>query len=111
MTPVIGIGTDLHGADYTKAAKRALADALWHNSLSVAPAFGFERDAMQVEVRIGVAKPEAVDCDAVAEVLPYGSRVVRAERGGLDVPHPAGGHTVIANAIVAVYLDFPETDQ
>ena len=28
----IGMGTDIRGADYTKAAVRALKDALWHNS-------------------------------------------------------------------------------
>ena len=33
-----GMGTDLQGADYTKAAVRALKDALWHNSLTMAPA-------------------------------------------------------------------------
>ena len=32
----IGMGTDIRGADYTKAAVRALRDALWHNSLNVA---------------------------------------------------------------------------
>ena len=34
----IGMGTDIRGRDYTKAAVRALRDALWHNSLSVANA-------------------------------------------------------------------------
>ena len=34
----IGMGTDIRGADYTKAAVRALRDALWHNSLTVATA-------------------------------------------------------------------------
>lgn len=110
MALEIGMGTDLHGQDYTKAARRALADALWHNSLSVAPAFGFSRDRMHVEVTIGVARPDAVDCDEVGQVLPYGTRLVRAVTGGLDVPHPSGGCTVIANAIVAVYLDFPGED-
>ena len=28
----IGMGTDIRGGDYTKAAVRALRDALWHNS-------------------------------------------------------------------------------
>ena len=32
----IGMGTDIRGGDYTKAAVRALRDALWHNSLTVA---------------------------------------------------------------------------
>ena len=38
MVLQIGMGTDIRGADYTKAAVRALRDALWHNSLSVADA-------------------------------------------------------------------------
>ena len=38
MVLQIGMGTDIRGADYTKAAVRALRDALWHNSLSVANA-------------------------------------------------------------------------
>ena len=36
----IGMGTDIRGADYTKAAVRALRDALWHNSLNVADELG-----------------------------------------------------------------------
>src|ERR1041384_6105819 len=40
MVLEIGMGTDIRGADPTKAACRALRDALWHNSLSIAPALG-----------------------------------------------------------------------
>ena len=54
----IGMGTDIRGAEPTKAAVRALRDALWHNSLSVADALGQHVDAMQVEVTIGVPHPE-----------------------------------------------------
>ena len=59
MVLQIGMGTDIRGADYTKAAVRALRDALWHNSLSVADAVGLPVDSMQVEVTIGVPHPEA----------------------------------------------------
>ena len=52
MVVEMGMGTDLQGGDYTKAAVRALRDALWHNSLTVAPAFGLPREAMKVEVNI-----------------------------------------------------------
>ena len=65
MVLQIGIGTDIRGADYTKAAVRALRDALWHNSLSVAGALGLPVDAMQVEVTIGVPRPDLVDKAAV----------------------------------------------
>ena len=57
----IGMGTDIRGGDYTKAAVRALRDALWHNSLTVADAVGKSSDDMQVEVMIGVPKPDKVD--------------------------------------------------
>ncbi len=55
MVMEVGMGTDLHGADYTKAAVRALKDALWHNSLTIAPAFGLDKEEMKIEVSIGVA--------------------------------------------------------
>ena len=107
----MGMGTDLHGQDYTKAAIRALRDALWHNSLSVAPALGYSRDDMLVEVEIGVAKPERVDLDAVAQVLPYGVASVTAVEGGLDIASDDGGDvTVVANAAAVVYLDILSAD-
>ena len=45
MVLQIGMGTDIRGADYTKAAVRALRDALWHNSLSVCAGAPGRRDA------------------------------------------------------------------
>jgi uncharacterized protein (TIGR02058 family) len=105
----MGMGTDLHGRDYTKAAVRALRDALWHNSLTVVPALGYDRNDMRVEVIVGVADPAAVDCDAVAAVLPYGTATVSCVEGGLDVPSDDGqGMTVIANAAAVVWLDVDE---
>ena len=81
MVMEVGMGTDLHGADYTKAAVRALKDALWHNSLTIAPAFGIDKEEMKIEVSIGVAKPEEVDADAVKAVLPYGKATVEVVEG------------------------------
>ena len=102
----MGMGTDLHGRDYTKAAVRALRDALWHNSLSLVPALGYSRDAMEVEIEIGVAQPEMVDRAAVAEVLPYGSAQVSVVKGGLDIPNEDNSNvTVVANAAAVVYLN------
>ena len=104
----IGMGTDIRGADYTKAAVRALRDALWHNSLSVAAALDLPTDAMQVEVRIGVPRPDKVDTDAVLAVLPHGTGTVEVVEGGLEIPNDAGtDSTVIANAAAIVRLDLP----
>ena len=104
----IGMGTDIRGADFTKAAVRALRDALWHNSLSVAAALDLPTDAMQVEVRIGVPRPDEVDTAAVLAVLPHGTGTVEVVEGGLEIPNDAGtDSTVIANAAAIVRLDLP----
>lgn len=102
----IGMGTDIRGADYTKAAVRALRDALWHNSLSVAGALGKPVDSMFVEVHIGVPKPERVDKAEILKVLPHGTGTVKVVEGGLEIPNDAGtGSTVIASAAAVVRLD------
>ena len=106
MVLQIGMGTDIRGADYTKAAVRALRDALWHNSLSVADAVGLPVDSMQVEVTIGVPHPDLVDKEAVLAVLPHGTGTVHVVEGGLEIPNDAGTNTtVIANAAAVVRLD------
>ena len=57
----MGAGTDLHGRDYTKAAVRAVKDALQHSSLSFIRTLGLDPEAMQVDVTIGVQRPAQVD--------------------------------------------------
>ena len=104
-----GTGNDLHGGDYTKAAVRALRDALWHNSLSVANALGQPTDAMQVEVTIGVPRPDLVNKDEVLAVLPHGTGTVRVVEGGLEIVNDEGTNkTVVANAAAVVRLDIAE---
>ena len=111
MVVEIGMGTDLQGADYTKAAIRALKDALWHNSLTVAPAFGLPRESMLVEISIGVAKPDQVDTEKVQAILPYGSSTITVVEGGLDIVSDCGTKTtVMANAAAVVYLDIAEAN-
>ena len=106
MVVEIGMGTDIRGADYTKAAVRALRDALWHNSLGVAAALGMPTDSMVVEVLIGVPKPDLVDKDAVLAVLPHGTGSVKVVEGGMEIVNDTGtGSTVIANAAAIVRLD------
>ena len=106
MVLELGMGTDISGADYTKAAVRALRDALWHNSLSIADAVGLPVDAMQVEVTIGVPRPDLVDKGAVLATLPHGTGTVNVVEGGLEIPNDAGTNsTVIANAAAVVRLD------
>ena len=61
----MGAGNDLHGGDYTKAAIRAVEDALHHSSLTFIRALGIDKDTLQVDVTIGVQKPDEVDTEKV----------------------------------------------
>ena len=102
----LGMGTSLRRHDYTKTACRAVEDALWHNSLSFAEAFGFEKSDMLIDVEIGVQRPDDVDTRQVAAIFPYGKVSVMVVHGGLDIAKPDGkGRTIIANAAVVVYFD------
>lgn len=102
----MGTGNDLHGSDYTKAALRAVQDALHHSSLSVMRSLGRDPNQMQVDVTIGVQQPGKVDTAKVKASLPRGIVTVKAVKGGLDVP-AEGNHDaiVIATAAIAVRLD------
>ena len=104
----LGSGNDLHGGDYTKAALRAVQDALHHSSLAFIRTLGLDIKTMQVEVTIGVQQPDKVDIEAVRKSLPYGVVTARAVQGGLDVPEE-GAHdkAVIASAAIAVRFDLP----
>lgn len=105
-----GMGSSLRRTDYTGAAMRALKDALWHNSVSIAPAFGFPKEAMIVDVEIAAQKPEEVNCEELSSVFPYGQINIRAVAGGLDIPKPVGsGSTIIAHAAIAVSFDMEKT--
>lgn len=104
-----GMGTDIRGGDYTKAAVRALHAALRQNSITFAQALGLTGDDMVVKIQIGVAKPDQVDKAAVAAILPYGKAEVIVEEGGMDTPQYDGADvTILANAALTVYLDLPE---
>lgn len=106
MALELGMGTDIRGADYTKAAVRALRDALWHNSLGIAGALGMDTDAMVVDVLIGVPRPDRVDREQVLAVLPHGTGTVTVVEGGLEIANDAGtDSTVIAHAAAIVRLD------
>lgn len=108
MVLEIGMGTDIRGRDDTKAAVRALRDALWHNSLTVTRALGLPTDAMQVEVTVGVPHPERVDRAAVLAVLPHGTGTLNVVEGGLEIPSEDGGDaTIVANAAAVVRLELP----
>ncbi len=105
----LGAGSSLHGGDYTKAAVRAVEDAIHHSSLSFIRNLGLDAKKMEVTVTIGVQKPDLVDKAKVAAKLPHGQVTVNVVKGGLDVPDPeADDITVLASAAVAVRMELPK---
>lgn len=106
MIHEFGMGTSLRRRDYTEAAARAIRDALWHNSVSLAEAFGFEKSDMIIEVEIGAQNPEAVDVSKLLDIFPYGQPSITVKHGGLDIPKPDGsGVTVMVNVAIMVSFD------
>ena len=100
-----GMGVDLHGADYTKAACRAVFDALRHSSLPLLREIRERGGTMLVDVTVGVPDPASVDLEVVKAELPHGTVSVQAVSGGLRVP---GSDTLIACAAITVSAQYPE---
>ncbi|MEM8842436.1 MAG: Lin0512 family protein [Pseudomonadota bacterium] len=101
----MGTGNDQYGQDYTKAAIRAVEDAIRHSSLPLFESLGLSHDEMQVKVTIGVQEPDKVDAAAVSAYLPRGSAETRVVHGGLNVASTDTGRTiVIATAAVEAFL-------
>lgn len=112
MALEIGMGTDIRGGDATKAAERALRNALWRNALTISRALGKTPEDMLVDIRIGVPRPETVDRDTVLAVLPYGTATLEVVEGGLEMANEAGDDvTLIAHAAVVVKLDMDQEAQ
>lgn len=103
----MGQGVDSHGKDYTKAAIRAVNDALRHSSLPFLKNLGIDpAQYLEVEVTIGVQKPDAVNTGEVAASLPIGKVRVNVVKGGLDIFDPDDGSgPIMAMAAIAVRCD------
>ena len=105
-----GMGSSLRRQDYTEAAKRALQNALWHNSINVAELFGQQKEAMLIDVEIAVQAPDQVNPEALKQVFPYGQIRITCVKGGLDIPRPDGNPTVMANAAISVSFEMERAD-
>ena len=100
----MGMGNDLHGMDYQKAAARAIEDAFRHSSIPMFSALNMPHADMRVHVTVGVQEPEKLDTAALADKLPRGRATVAAVKGGQNVPNPDGDTIVIATAAVEAFL-------
>jgi len=84
-----GLGIDLHGQDVTKAASKAVKDAISKSCLIGLAEIVEIKDPKEdilIKVTVAVSKPELVDKDIVAEHLPVGTVTVTPVTGGLTVP-------------------------
>jgi uncharacterized protein (TIGR02058 family) len=109
----IGMGADLHGGDVTKAAQRAVKDAISRSCLC--GLFDIlhidDPNQMHIIVKIGCPDPGLLDRDRVLEAVPFGSKTLEAVEGGLSVRGLAlrslgkGDTIVVAVAALTVYVD------
>src|SRR3972149_10960868 len=107
----VGMGVDQHGQDNTRAAEKAVQDAIHRSCLcGLREVAGLKNPAdLVVEVLIGCPYPESVDKERVLKVLPFGQKKIEVRKGGLAgetlfVPE-LGDKTdemMVANAIVTV---------
>jgi uncharacterized protein (TIGR02058 family) len=118
-----GTGVDLHGTDETKAAQRAVKDAISHSSMIGLGALfkigSFEEleDALMVDVTIATPNPDSVDGEAVLGVLPEGKRRINVVKGGMmwpaeDTEEDVKSHSVVmVNAIIVVLIDVEKVER
>jgi uncharacterized protein (TIGR02058 family) len=110
-TPLIlelGTGSSLRSGSYTKAACRAVRDALWRNSINLAELFDGQKSDMIIDLEIACQRPEKVDVSEVINAFPYGQISTKSVLGGLDIQHPANSQcppTIIAHAAIIVSLN------
>ncbi|HWR38438.1 MAG TPA: Lin0512 family protein [Patescibacteria group bacterium] len=83
----LGMGADLHGGDFTKAARRAVQDAMARSCLCGLFEIGGIEDPNQmlVDIRVGCAQPDRVDAAEVQKMVPFGQVTVEIVSGGLEV--------------------------
>ncbi len=119
----LGTGVDLHGKDETKAAQRAVKDAISHSSmiglgaLFKIDSFAELEDALMVDVTIAAPNPDSVDGEAVLGVLLEGKRRINVIQGGMmwpaeDTEEDAKSHEVVmVNAIIVVLIDVENVER
>jgi len=84
----LGTGVDLHGMNVTKAACRAVRDAIGRSCLcGLVEILGkTQLQDIHVDILIACPFPEQLDLEAVKAEAPVGTKTVRAELGGMQAP-------------------------
>ena len=109
-----GMGADLHGLDVTKAAQRAVRDAISHGCLcGLYDILGIKgMDDLRIVLKIACPLPEKLDKQAVLDSLPYYKDIeLTVEPGGMltkGIHHPdlgEGDDITVVLASLTVYVD------
>jgi uncharacterized protein (TIGR02058 family) len=82
----LGMGTDLHGQNITKAAVRAVQDAIRCNSMPGLPSLlpGGDLNEMKINVKLAVpCDKDKLDLAQVRAVFPYGKVDIEVCDGGM----------------------------
>ncbi|SLM90063.1 hypothetical protein FM106_01215 [Brachybacterium faecium] len=85
-----GFGVDVHGQDVTKAAVRAVDNAIYHNSMAGIEAMLPNEDLnnMCVTVKLAIPTDESeLDIEAIKARIPFGTVTVETQRGGMVTTH------------------------
>ena len=109
----IGTGIDIHGENVTKAACRAVKDAVSRSCLcgllEILEINNLED--VVVEIQVAAPNPEQVDLEKVIAEVPIGRKSAVAVQGGMTarglcVPQfaPACDQIVVANAAITVFV-------
>ncbi|MCP4997427.1 MAG: hypothetical protein GY933_01430 [Hyphomicrobiales bacterium] len=99
----MGTGNALHSKDYTKAALRAVEDAIHHSSITMFRSLGIDPATMEVKLTLAAQEPDRIDLEQVRKALPFGSVTPKPVKGGLNVVDETTGEpVVIVNAGIVV---------
>ena len=110
----MGTGVEQHGQDVTRAATKAVKDAITRVSLvGLLEMVALEDlNDMLVEVLIACPRPEEVNTAEVLRALPFGQKEIKVVEGGMVVHghelhelEDKSDEIVVANAAVTVSLD------
>jgi len=113
----LGTGVDLHGNDVTKAACRAVRDAISRSCLcGIMEILDLQLfQTVHVEVLVASPFPDNVDPMAVMEMIPIGTKSIRSVMGGMIAQGICVDHfghdcdsILMANAAVTVFVDVDE---
>ncbi|HJB71304.1 MAG TPA: Lin0512 family protein [Candidatus Flavonifractor avistercoris] len=108
----IGTGVDMHGGDMTKAAQKAVKDALSHCCMAgVREIHNAGPKDIALRIKICCPRPEELDLNRVREPVSFYDDIELvpvqggASEKGLHVEEMGDGDTlVVAVAIITVYL-------